>query len=92
MRTSPNAAAVDAATKEKLLTLGRPPVGRDLQQDTLFSTASEVWKDPDSTPSGHSGALHLSSPGWLSLPTRCSITASGHDLAFLLHFFSLHSA
>jgi len=29
--------------------------------------------------------MHLSSPG-LALPsTRCSITASSHDLAFLLH-------
>ena len=36
-----NAAAVQAETKEKkLLTLGRPQVGRDLQQDTLTSTAN----------------------------------------------------
>ena len=41
MRTSPNAAAVDAETKEeKLLTFGRPPVGKDLQQDTLTFTAN----------------------------------------------------
>ena len=38
---SPNAAAKDTEKKgEKLLTLGRPQVGRDLQQDTLASTAN----------------------------------------------------
>jgi len=41
MRTSPNAAAVDAKTKEeKLLTSERSQVGKDLQRDTLASTAN----------------------------------------------------
>jgi len=36
MRTSPNAAAVDTETKEeKLLTFGRPPVGRELPSPPL---------------------------------------------------------
>lgn len=40
MRTSLNAAAVDSETKEEnLLTLRRPQVGWDLQQDTLSSAA-----------------------------------------------------
>ena len=38
-KTSPNAAAMDAETKEeKLLTSGRPPAARDHQQDNLAST------------------------------------------------------
>ena len=41
VRISPNAAAVYTETKEKkLLTLRRPQVGRDLQQDTLASTTN----------------------------------------------------
>jgi len=41
MRTSPNAAAVDAETKEEnLLTFGRPQAGWDFQQDPLTFTAS----------------------------------------------------
>ena len=45
MRTSPNAAAVDTETKEeKLLTFGRILVGRDLQQDTLISTANPYMR------------------------------------------------
>jgi len=41
VRISSSAADMDAETKEKnLLTLGRPQVGRDLQQDTLASTAN----------------------------------------------------
>jgi len=41
MRTSTNAAAANTETKEeKPLTLRRPQVGRDLQQNTLTSTAS----------------------------------------------------
>lgn len=40
-RTSPNATAVDARAKEKkLFTSGRPHVGRDLQRDTLDSSAN----------------------------------------------------
>jgi len=39
MRTSPNAAAT-VTEEEKLLTFGRHPVGRDLQQDPLASTAN----------------------------------------------------
>jgi len=39
MRTSPNATAIDAETKEEnLLTFKRPQAGRDLQQDTHAST------------------------------------------------------
>jgi len=41
MRTTPNAATVVAEMKEKkLLTFVRPPVERNLQQDTLPSTAN----------------------------------------------------
>jgi len=40
-RTSPNAAAVDTETnEEKLLTFSRPLVGKDLQQDTLTTSAN----------------------------------------------------
>ena len=40
-RTSPNAAAVNTKTKEEnLLTIGRPQVDWDLQQDTFTSTAN----------------------------------------------------
>ena len=45
MRTSPSAAAVDTETKEeKLFTFKRHPVGRDLQKDTLTSTASPYMR------------------------------------------------
>ena len=38
---SPNTAAVDVETKEKnMLTLGRPQIGRDLQQNALASIAN----------------------------------------------------
>ena len=41
MKTSPNAAAVDAKTKEeKRLTFRKPEIGRNLEQDTLTSTAN----------------------------------------------------
>jgi len=41
MRTNPNAAIVDTERKEEnLLTLGKPQVGRDLQQDILTSIAN----------------------------------------------------
>lgn len=41
MRTSPSAALMDTETKEEdLLTLRRPQVVKDLQQDTLVSTAN----------------------------------------------------
>lgn len=40
MKTSSNAAAMDIETKEeKLLTLGRSQIGRDLQRNILASTA-----------------------------------------------------
>ena len=39
IRTRPNAAAT-VTEEEKLLTFGRHPVGRDLQQDPLASTAN----------------------------------------------------
>uniref|UniRef100_A0A8C9LAC9 Transmembrane protease serine 2 n=1 Tax=Pavo cristatus TaxID=9049 RepID=A0A8C9LAC9_PAVCR len=37
----------------------------------------QVWEgvDPGSIPSGHSSALHLSSPGWPCLPTRSLLQA-----------------
>ena len=91
MRICPNAAAIVTKTKDKnLLSLGRPLIGRVLQQDTLSSTAN---------PEMRSGkGWILSSPllvtqyiaytwaplGWPCLPTRCSITASSCDLAFLI--------
>jgi len=71
MRTSTNAAATDTKTKEeKLLTFGRPQVGRDLQQNALTSpcqSLNEVWEgvDPGSTPSGHSGVLHAPELPWI---------------------------
>lgn len=41
MRTSPHATDIDTETKEQSsLNFGRPQVGRDLQQDTLASTAN----------------------------------------------------
>jgi len=41
MRTRPNAAAVEAETKEEIfLTFRRPQVGRDLQEILLASTAN----------------------------------------------------
>jgi len=41
MKTSPNAAAVDPKTKEeKRLTFRKPEIGRNLEQDTLPSTAN----------------------------------------------------
>ena len=61
---SPNAAATAANNVEKeLLTFGRPQVGRDLHQDTLYlhcQPLNEVWEgvDPGSIPPNHSGALH----------------------------------
>ena len=55
MRINPNAAAMDAETKEeKLLTFGKSQVGRDLHQDTLYlhcQPLNEVWEgvNPGST-------------------------------------------
>ena len=41
MRTNPNSGAIDTGTKEeKLLTFRRLPVDRDLQQESLASTAN----------------------------------------------------
>lgn len=41
VRTSPNAALVDTEMKEeKLLSFGRPPVGKDLKKYTLSSAAN----------------------------------------------------
>lgn len=40
-KTNPNRAAEDTETKEKkLLTIGKPQVGSNLQQDTFASTAN----------------------------------------------------
>jgi len=93
IRTSPNAGARDTEKKEeKLLTFGSPPVGRNLQWYTPASTANplnEVLEgmDPGSTPSNHSGELHAPELPWAGPtlpPSGSSITASGHDLLFLL--------
>jgi len=71
MRASPNTAATDTKMKEKkkLLTFRRPQIHRDLQQHTLTSPChpiNEVWEgvDPDSTLSGHSGALLAPEHPW----------------------------
>ena len=92
-RISPNAAAVDTETKEKkLLTLKRPQVGRDLQQDTSLPLPTLKWG------LGRGGSwLHpfwslrytacsWAPLGWSCLPSRCSITASSYDLAFPLQY------
>jgi len=54
--------------RKELLTFVRPQVHRDVQQDTLASTAlNEVWKgvDPGSTLSSHSGTLHAPELPWV---------------------------
>ena len=50
---------------------------------------NEIWEgvDPGSIPSRHSGTLHAPELPGLALPSaRSSITASGCDLVFPLHF------
>ena len=70
IRTSLNAAAVDAETKEEnLLTFRRPQAGRDLQRDTVTSTATpqnrsgKGWILAPPLPVTQVYCLHLSSPG-----------------------------
>ena len=68
MRTSPNAAATDTK-EEKPLTWGRPPVSRDLQQDTLAPAANPYmrsgkgWILAPALPDIQEHCMHLSSPG-----------------------------
>jgi len=68
---SPNEAAVDTETKKKkLLTFRRSQVGRELQQDTLVSTANPSMRSGKGwflAPPllGHSGALHTAELLWV---------------------------
>ena len=76
---------------KNLLTLGRPRVHRDLQQDTLTphcQPLNEVWEgvDPDFTPFWHSSVLDAPElPCCPCLSTRCPITGSSCDSALPLH-------
>ena len=73
---SPNAATVDTETKEKkLFTLKKPQIDRNLQWDTLISTANPQMRSGKGCilaaplPVTQVHCMHLSSPG-LALPSH----------------------
>jgi len=88
MRTSPNAAATNTETKEKsCLPLGGLRISSKRCPHLYCQPLNEGWEgvDPGSIPSiTQLHCRHLSPLGWPCLPTRRSITASGHHSAFPL--------
>jgi len=77
-------------TEKKLFTFRKSQICKNLYQEALTPTANSYMRSgkgrtlapPLLVTQVH--CMHLSSPGsWPCLPTRCSITASSCDLAFL---------